>query len=161
MGLTPIRELVLRRKLLYFHRLLKMDSTEWAAHALRECKQGIWKVVRDPILPEVRLKGEWTSSYLKEINKLSDECDIEWNKVEKLQLRKGRGYIISKIKEFMSRVVFGKIGEQRLHSLRSYPQYLDCMGKQAYLDIPGSQTLAQFRLGDAGLGNRDTPTVEM
>ena len=50
--------------------------------------------------------------------------------------------------------------EQRKHSLRSYPEYEPKGRRCGYLDIPGAKILAQFRLGDAELGNRNHPPIE-
>ena len=47
-----------------------------------------------------------------------------------------------------------------MHSLRCLPDYPVGSARQAYVDFSeASKTLAKFRLGDAGLGNRSSPPI--
>lgn len=52
--------------------------------------------------------------------------------------------------------------EHRMHSLKYLPEYPDTMGRQKYLDHSVSSfTLAKFRLGDANLGNKESPPIRI
>ena len=50
--------------------------------------------------------------------------------------------------------------EHRSHSLKYLPEYPDKMGRQKYLgNSVYSSTLAKFRLGNANLGNKESPAI--
>ena len=74
----------------------------------------------------------------------------------------GQNIIRNSIDEFESEKYFSDINEKRKHSLRCYPEYPDGLGLQEYLKGEREiKTLSQFRLGIAGLGERNDPPIKM
>ena len=55
-----------------------------------------------------------------------------------------------------------ELRERRIHSLKYMPVHGDDVSYRQFLDgSPKSSILASFRLGNAGLGNRDTPSIKV
>ena len=102
-------------------------------------------------------EGAWRSSFREEIQSIFIE-----SKVGNV-LKDGKKPEVN-IKLAMDKLEKDKminlLKEHRKHSLKYFPEYPDGMGRQKYLDrTDDSSTLAKFRLGNAGLGNRDNPPV--
>ena len=103
------------------------------------------------------MKGHWKSAYSVEISNALQKCKIESALVHDKSA-------VKHIKQSIELYEMGKISdvitEQRKHSLRCFPAYPCGMGRQSYLtNSEASSTLSQFRLGNAELGNRDSPPV--
>ena len=80
---------------------------------------------------------------------------------KKFCLRKGKKVITDATVSYFAARSHGIIDKQREHSLRCFPSYPSGLGIQEYLSLPGAHTLAEFRLGDAGLGNRNSPSRDV
>ena len=109
-----------------------------------------------------QVAGAWSSAYLMETNRILSKCMIDVNQLIGKPNKTVQEDIRKFVDEYESQTNFSDIKEKRQHSLRSYPEYPDGLGIQEYLkDEGGNKTLAQFRLGDAGLGNRNDPSIKI
>ena len=163
LDLTKLEQTIYTRKLQYHLRVSKLPKENLARSSLEECNlKGFGKNKSDEILPEVKLKGEWTSTYRTEIERITLLLDVDMERTARwFSLKKGKGKIKSSIKSYFATQAHETIQRQREHSLRCFPAYQNGLGVQEYLSLPSAETLAQFRLGDAGLGNRCSPAREV
>ena len=102
------------------------------------------------------------SRYKKEIDQIVEECEIGKDKVQRLSEMKAKRLVVRKVVQLVRGGLNDTLDTQKAHSLRGLPQYPVGAGLQKYLTIKGDyKTLAKFRLGDAGLGNRRSPKIEV
>ena len=155
LGLPKISFLVHLRKLKFWRRLCALPEENWAKQAFLECHKGAHG--KNPcLIPDVNIpsKPVWSSSYVREMNKIIDKYNLQnvpflqggfnkdvWKNIYKILLNCEKGAIIQDI-----------IAKQD-HSLSSLPEYPRNFICQDYLLKGGlySETLAKFRLGNAGL----------
>ena len=144
LGWCSIASLVNKRKLLFWARLAGLQEDTWANRALLECMSACH--------PH---EGAWRSSFREEIQNIFIECKV--GNVLK-DNRKPETNIRLAV-DTLERTTCNKLlQEHRKHSLKYFPQYPNGMGRQNYLDsTENSSILANFRLGNAGLGNKNSP----
>ena len=112
-----------------------MPDATWAKKALDECSS-----------------GAWTSKYKIEIQALLGKCHIDPS------MRPSE--ITKAMSKFSQQTEISKIKTQRDHSLKYFPSYPSGMGRQEYINFSEeSSTISKFRLGNADLGNRDSPPI--
>ena len=68
--------------------------------------------------------------------------------------------VTNAISKFSHQTEISKIKTQREHSLKYFPDYPSGMGRQEYINYSEeSSTISKFRLGNADLGNRESPPI--
>ena len=132
--------------MLFWARLAGLKEDTWANKALLECMGATH--------PH---KGAWRSSFREEMQGIFFESQVgnvlRDNRKPEANIRIAMDNLERSNKSKL-------LKEHRKHSLKYFPDYPDGMGRQKYLDrTDDSSTLAKFRLGNAGLGNRNNPPV--
>ena len=146
MGWTPISCMVMKRKLLYWSRLYSLDNELWAKKALLESM-----AAKHPH------GGAWRSDYRKETETFFSTCKIG-NLLK--DDRSPEANIRLAVDRYERETMAENMRNQRSHSLKYLPEYPDGMGRQKYINhSESSSALAKFRLGNANLGNRETPRI--
>ena len=145
-GWNPISSLVMERKLQYWARLSGLSDDTWAKQALLECMSAQYPCT-----------GAWRSAYRQEIQDTHTECKIgnilKDGHTPKYNVKRA-------VEQHFKDKTMAQLSEHRLHSLKYLPDYPDGMGRQGYIErSESSTTLAKFRLGNANLGNRETPPI--
>ena len=144
LGWNTLSSTTMKRKLLFWARLAKLNENTWANKALREYMSA-------------QKSGGWKSDYRMEIQKLHTECRIG-NILKNGQTPENT--IKQAIKQHDRTKLEATLTQHRSHSLKYFPNYPDGMGRQKYIkNTEASSTLAKFRLGDTDLGNRLNPPV--
>ena len=115
-GLPRIEQIICIRKLHYLLRVIKLPNDSLAKAALEECRmKGYGKNASDMVIPEVRLKGEWTSSFMGEIEKILlmlGVLDMEYIS-KKFCLRKGKKMITDATVSYFADRSHGIMDKQR------------------------------------------------
>ena len=167
LGLPKISYLIHKRKLKFWRRLCVLPEENWAKQALLECHNGIPK--NGPqlcLLPgaSVPVKSTWSASYMREIDKIISCYDLQHLPMLTEGAEKHSWTAISnKLQNYECNGIVKDIIDKQSHSLRALPEYPRNYICQKYLEKCGfyRETLAKFRLGNAGLGNRDTPNIKV
>ena len=64
------------------------------------------------------------------------------------------------VDKFFQLEMSSMLTEHRKHSLKYLPEYPEGMGRQKYITLSESSSiLTKFRLGNANLGNKDSPAI--
>ena len=146
LGWCSVSILVKKRKLLFWARLAGLKEDTWTSKALKECMSACY--------PH---EGAWKSSFRQETQEIFIESKI--GNVLK-DNRKPEANIRLAMDKLEKTTTINLLKEHRKRSLKYFPDYPDGMGRQKYLDrTDESSTLAKYRLGNAGLGNRNNPPV--
>ena len=150
LGWRKISTIIKERKLIFWTRLSALPDNNLAKKALED-SFSLWA--------EPASRQKWKSSYMSEILEICREFSIGD------VLSKGGSparYIKQRVSEREKLDIAKALEELTKHSLKYLPEYADKAGMQSYMD--GSEesfVIASFRLGNAGLGNRSTPKIEV
>ena len=145
LGWKSMSAIIYTRKLQYWGRLASLDKENWAYKAYQECLGATGKG-----------KGAaWLSQWRAEIIKIMKECEMSrpfgYHKNRKKSIKIGvERWEERKTKEAL-----------KGSSLKGMPLYKKSNKIQGYIDYnEASVALAKFRLGDAKLGNRESPAIK-
>ena len=167
LGLPKISYRIHLRKLKFWRRLITLPEENWARQAFLECHKG---TARDKprlcLLPNIPApaKPTWSSSYVRDMNKIINLYNLQ--SLPNLTGVDGKDLwesITKALRDHEEKTIVNDIVGKQDHSLRCLPEYPRNLKCQEYLIYggPHRKTLAKFRLGNAGLGNRDTPSVKV
>ena len=145
LGWKSMSAIICTRKLQYWERLASLKKENWANMAFRECDKAKGKTNGDA----------WLSHWRKEILAILEECEM-WDPF---------GYHVNKRKSIRKGVDEWEKKRTEIamkgSSLNGLPTYKKTRRMQTYIDYTeASIAIAKFRLGDARLGNRETPAIK-
>ena len=145
LGWKSMKSIIYTRKLLYWERLASLDTDNWAHLAFKECSKAKGR----------RKGGTWLSRWRKETEGIFVECKI----VDPFKYHINRK---KSIKMGIEKWELKQLAEAcKGSSLRGLPEYKKTTKIQSYVNhTEASMAIAQFRLGDARLGNRSTPAIK-
>ena len=142
LGWCNISSTIMKRKLQYWARLCALPVTNWTHRALME-----------------QMQGAWNSAFRKEILEMQAAFHISYTDIGDQKVKKR---IAHKVQSMENKTIHQAIMDKKAHSLCCLPAYPMGSARQAYIDFSDeSKTLAKFRLGDAGLGNRTNPAIQI
>ena len=101
--------------------------------------------------------GAWNSKYRHEIQNINIKCNVGFVLKDGHSPKKNVELAVDK---YSHQKMSSGLAEHRAHSLRYFPDYPDDMGRQKYINFSdSSSTLTKFRLGNANLGDKETPAI--
>ena len=146
LGWVPLSSLVAKRKLAFWTRLCSLKEESWARKALDECKS-----------VNLPTSGAWYSKYRHETLQLHTKYQVGFILKDGHTPKKT---VERSVDKFVQQEMTSMLTNHRKHSLKYLPEYPEGMGRQRYVTSSDpSAVLAKFRLGNANLGNRETPAV--
>ena len=147
-GVQTIAQVVTKMKLKYWHHLSKYPKDTWLGAAYRECFPENTQGHND------LGQSAWKSNYASEIKLIKATIGLPESKVFPTKSMAKRS-INSLSQKYFLEIDNKAIESQNEHSLRAFPKSSFTGKPLKYLSsIKDRKTLTQFRLGNAGLGNR-------
>ena len=126
--------------------MCSLDEENWARKAFEDCLSATYPT-----------SGAWSSKYRKEIQQLHQKCQVGFILKDGLTPKKNVELSVDK---FFYQEMATTLTAHRKHSLKYLPEYPDGMGRQRYINLSDSSSvLSKFRLGNANLGNKESPPI--
>ena len=136
----------MKRKLVYWTRLCSLEEENWARKAVEDCLSA-----KHPT------SGAWHSKYRKEIQQLHLKCQVGFILKDGYTPKKN---VELSVDRYFQQEMTSTLTDHRNHSLKYLPEYPEGVGRQRYITLTeSSSVLAKFRLGNANLGNKESPPI--
>ena len=146
LGWASISSLVVKRKLVYWTGLCSLEEENWARKAFEDCLSAKYPI-----------SGSWHSKYRQEIQQLHLKCHVGFILKDGHTPKKNVELSVDK---FFKQEMATTLTDHRNHSLKYLPEYPEGMGRQRYITLSeSSSVLTKFRLGNANLGNKESPAI--
>jgi hypothetical protein len=164
LGLKPLKTLIYKKKMLYMQRIASLDDSIWVKKAYLECQLAKGKSPTHDLahlqIDNNKTKGQWLSSWRSETDKIVLEIKtITDTTIDCSMTPKRISKVMDQFKFKIEKTLMDKLTQ---NSLKWLPKYQPTAHPQPYLLIDDEDvrtTLAKFRLGNAGLGNRSSGRV--